>query len=318
MPWRTAAGVALFLFALGLTLAGSDDVQARYVHVPITAITDFYRGFCIVAPIAGFLIAYLLARELRASRGVQKAPRVRLRRNARAGAKEGTATVKLPGRPWYLAAAFVVAIGAVASPLDRLADDSFAWHMFQHMLVLFLVPALLLLAQPSTFFSALAGKRATERTVRVTRTLHVLAAPPVALAVFIGTLWLTHFTGLYELSLQNPVVHAAEHALYFVAGIFFWLPVLAPAPLRPPSYPLRLLYLLIALPQGALLGWRSAAPASRSTRTMSQRRVRSGLRSPTSAPRPRLCGCSAARSSSRPFSPPSECGPTAKPDMVSW
>jgi ubiquinol-cytochrome c reductase cytochrome b subunit len=85
VPWRSAFGIALFLFALGLTLAGSGDVQARYVHVPITAITNFYRVFCIIAPFAGFALTYALATDLRARGGVQKAPRVRLRRNARGG-----------------------------------------------------------------------------------------------------------------------------------------------------------------------------------------------------------------------------------------
>jgi ubiquinol-cytochrome c reductase cytochrome b subunit len=88
VPWRTGLGVAVLLFALGLTLAGSDDVQARYVHLPITSITDFYRIFCIVGPVVGFLTAYAIARELRAAGGVHKARRVRLRRNARGGFDE--------------------------------------------------------------------------------------------------------------------------------------------------------------------------------------------------------------------------------------
>jgi quinol---cytochrome-c reductase cytochrome b subunit len=88
VPWRTGVGVAAALFALGLTLAGSDDVQARYVHLPITAITGFYRTFCIVAPVAGFAVAYALARELRARGGVRPAPRVRLRRTASGGFEE--------------------------------------------------------------------------------------------------------------------------------------------------------------------------------------------------------------------------------------
>jgi ubiquinol-cytochrome c reductase cytochrome b subunit len=88
VPWRTALGVALFIFAFGLTLAGSDDVQARYVHLPVTTITNFYRFFCILGPLAGFGIAYALASELRARGGVEKAPRVRLRRNARGGFDE--------------------------------------------------------------------------------------------------------------------------------------------------------------------------------------------------------------------------------------
>ncbi len=87
-PLRTAIGVALFLFALGLTLAGSGDVQARYVHESITTITQIYRLFCILAPIAGFILTYAFANELRARSGVQKAPRVRLRRNAEGGFEE--------------------------------------------------------------------------------------------------------------------------------------------------------------------------------------------------------------------------------------
>jgi hypothetical protein len=71
-----------------LTLAGSDDVQSRYVHLPITAITQFYRIFCLAAPLVAFVVAYAFAAELRARGGVEKAPRVRLRRNLRGGFEE--------------------------------------------------------------------------------------------------------------------------------------------------------------------------------------------------------------------------------------
>ncbi len=87
-PLRTAIGVALFVFVLGLTLAGSGDVQARYVRVPITTLTQFYRLFCLLAPIAGFVLTYAFASELRERQGVGKAPRIRLRRNAKGGFEE--------------------------------------------------------------------------------------------------------------------------------------------------------------------------------------------------------------------------------------
>lgn len=88
VPWRTGLGVAVLLFALGLTLAGSDDVQARYVHLPITTMTNFYRISCIVAPIAGFFIAHAIARERKREGGVRKASRVRLVRGAAGGFEE--------------------------------------------------------------------------------------------------------------------------------------------------------------------------------------------------------------------------------------
>jgi cytochrome c oxidase assembly factor CtaG len=68
-------------------------------------------------------------------------------------------------------------------------------------------------------------------------------------------LWATHFSPLYDAALSNDWIHAAEHALYFTAGLWFWLPVIASAPLRPLPFVVRLFYLAIALPQGALVGF---------------------------------------------------------------
>jgi putative membrane protein len=153
-----------------------------------------------------------------------------------------------------VAAAIVVGVVVVAPPFDRLADSSFAWHMVQHLVLFYLVALLLLAARPFDLYARLAGKRATAALVRMTRPLHVIALPQVALVVFIATLWGTHFSALYELALEHPAIHFAEHFLYLAAGVVFWLPVMAPPPLRPLSYPARLLYLAVALPQGALLG----------------------------------------------------------------
>lgn len=150
--------------------------------------------------------------------------------------------------------AVLIGAAAVGPPLDRLADASFAWHMVQHLVLLYGVALLLLLASPFDLLTRFLGKRATADFVRVTRPLHVVGLPPVALGIFIAVMWLTHYSGLYELALKDWQAHVAEHVLYLVAGIAFWLPVIAPHPLRPPKYPVRMLYLALALPQGALLG----------------------------------------------------------------
>jgi cytochrome c oxidase assembly factor CtaG len=153
-----------------------------------------------------------------------------------------------------LAGAVLAGAAAVASPLDRLADASFAWHMLQHLVLFYVVALLLVLARPFDLYARLAGKRATASAVLALRPLHTLALPPVGLTVFVATLWVTHFSPLYELSLEHSWVHLGEHFLYVVAGAIFWLPVIAPPPIRPLAYPARLLYLALALPQGALLG----------------------------------------------------------------
>lgn len=150
-----------------------------------------------------------------------------------------------------------LACGALAfSPaMDVRADASFAWHMVQHLIVLFAIPFFVLAAEPFRIFAQFAPKSWTARLVRATRPLHNAAHPAVALGAFIATLWFTHFSPLYELALEHASIHVAEHALYFVAGLLFWTPVLAPPPLRPLAFPARVLYLFVALPQGALLGF---------------------------------------------------------------
>lgn len=157
---------------------------------------------------------------------------------------------------WAAAAAAVGAgAAAVCGPLDRLAETLFAWHMGQHVVLLFAVPLLLVLARPFELFAVLAGKGVTASAVRALRPLHVAASPAVALAAFVGVLWATHFSPLYDAALDDGCVHAGEHLLFVCAGVLFWVPVVGAPPLRPPPYPVRLLYLFLALPQGALLGF---------------------------------------------------------------
>jgi ubiquinol-cytochrome c reductase cytochrome b subunit len=88
VPMRTAAGVAFLVFTGGLTLAGSDDVQARYFHTDVTSIVHFYQGLCTLGVAFAFVVAYLVASELR-ERGRERQPkRVRIRRNDHGGYEE--------------------------------------------------------------------------------------------------------------------------------------------------------------------------------------------------------------------------------------
>src|ERR1700761_7585002 len=97
-----------------------------------------------------------------------------------------------------------MAVGLFAvTALDARSDASFAWHMVQHLLLLFVVPLLLLLAHPFEPLARVAGKSATAAFVRVTRPLHAIASAPFTLAFFVAVLWLTHFTGLYDAALHH-------------------------------------------------------------------------------------------------------------------
>ncbi len=154
---------------------------------------------------------------------------------------------------------YVTAAGALVltlSPaMDARADGSFAWHMVQHLALVFLIAPALVASRPFQTFTAIVPKAFVARTVRATQWMHAFAHPVPALLLFVATMWATHFSGLYELALEHTWAHVAEHALYLGAGILFWLPVFGPPPLRPLPYPARLLYLFVALPQAALLAF---------------------------------------------------------------
>ena len=67
-------------------------------------------------------------------------------------------------------------------------------------------------------------------------------------------MWGTHFSPLFERSLEDPVVHDLEHLLYLTAGLLFWWPAVAldPAPWRMP-HPVRAMYLFLQMPQNTFL-----------------------------------------------------------------
>ena len=86
-PLRTAVGSAVCTFAIVLTLAGSDDVQARYAYASVFALTAIYRVCVVLLPVLAFGVAYFTASRLQRQRPA-KAERVELYRTAAGGYEE--------------------------------------------------------------------------------------------------------------------------------------------------------------------------------------------------------------------------------------
>jgi ubiquinol-cytochrome c reductase cytochrome b subunit len=105
VPWRTGIGAGVLTFAVILTVAGSNDVLARFFDVPVEWITAALRGILLVVPPAVGYLAYEVCRELRAGAwGFDRGGRwIRLRRSATGGfeeadpAAEGRADAGPPG-----------------------------------------------------------------------------------------------------------------------------------------------------------------------------------------------------------------------------
>lgn len=161
---------------------------------------------------------------------------------------------------WHIAA-FAAMIAslflALEPPLEPLSDTSFFFHMAQHMILIYVAAPLLLLSAPVMLFI---GSVDTARARTIGR---LLTSPvwrfvtfPVFTWLFFSTvLWGTHFSPLYQLALEYPLLHVLEHALYFGAAILFWQAIIHIGPVSwPMNFPLRIVYLLAAIPQSAFLG----------------------------------------------------------------
>ena len=87
------------------------------------------------------------------------------------------------------------------------------------------------------------------------RVATLAARPSVAWCLFVGVMWGTHMSGLYQATLRNETLHEAEHLAYLVTALLFWMPVVGvdPSPARL-SHPGRILYLFLAMPAMAFLG----------------------------------------------------------------
>ncbi len=149
----------------------------------------------------------------------------------------------------------VIAI-ATQSPLAGQDVRLFSAHMAQHLLLALIAPPLLCLGAPITLFLQAASRPWQQGAVRVlhSRAVRVLTFPVTSWMIYTGTLFILYFSGLYELSLHNRVVHDLVHLHFLVAGFLYFSAVVAidPHPWRMP-HGLRMLYVGLQLPAHAFL-----------------------------------------------------------------
>jgi putative copper resistance protein D len=147
---------------------------------------------------------------------------------------------------------------ALASPIDVYADDLLTVHMVQHLLLAMVAPPLLALGAPVLLLLRVASPRTRQRLVLPVlhaRVVRLVASPLVAWPVFTVTMFVTHFSALYDAALEDQALHVAEHGLFLVTGLLFWWPIVASDPVpRPMPYLARLAYVVLQMPVNAAVG----------------------------------------------------------------
>jgi putative membrane protein len=149
-----------------------------------------------------------------------------------------------PGRPYprgkaaMFYSALVLFYLAVGSPLDQVAERFLlSAHMVQHLLIMYPVPLLLLLGTPSWMADPVLSAASLRGLLRVL--LHPLTCALVSTAVI--SIW--HAPFLYEWTLQDKLVHVAEHLMFLAVSLLYWWPLASPSEVfPPPGYGIRMLY----------------------------------------------------------------------------
>lgn len=158
------------------------------------------------------------------------------------------------------AAGLAVLAIALISPVDSVGSALFSVHMVQHLLLTLIAAPLLALGSP--FLGSLWGiprskRRALGRWWRSARgwraAWRVVSHPMVVWCAHTVVLWAWHLPVLYESALRDDLVHALEHASFFVTAFLFWWLLIHPGRHRL-AHGLGVIYLFGAALQSGILG----------------------------------------------------------------
>ena len=145
-----------------------------------------------------------------------------------------------PAIPTWRAASFLLGMllvwVALASPLAAYDHHLLTVHMIQHLLLMTVAPALILLAEPLVaFWHGLprVGHRVLGPLLQrsfMQRLAQTLSRPTLCWTVSAVTLLGWHVPALFTLALHSEMWHSVEQFSFICAGFFFWWPVVQPWP----------------------------------------------------------------------------------------
>jgi cytochrome c oxidase assembly factor CtaG len=141
----------------------------------------------------------------------------------------------------YFAGALGLALVTLMSPINALADGYlFSAHMLQHIILLLIVPALVLLSLPRSLSLALRPR--------------LFGHPLVGWIAGVGAMWFWHAPALCNAAISSRPVHALQTVSLLVLGGVFWRQILAPRENERLSPPHAILYLFSACVTCSILG----------------------------------------------------------------
>jgi len=181
-----------------------------------------------------------------------------------AGYVFGVSRLRGRGDAWPLARTLSFVVGglgtiavATMSGLAAYDESLFAAHMVQHMLLSMVATVFLALGAPVTLALRTLPRAPRARLMAVlhSRFLRVVSFPLVPWLLFVSSPFALYFSGWYEATLGNVILHELLHLHFLAVGSLFFWPLLGidPVPGRS-GHPFRMLLVSATLPFHAFLG----------------------------------------------------------------
>ena len=121
-----------------------------------------------------------------------------------------------------------VLAGALFSPIDALADRSFALHMLQHELMMLIAAPLLVLGRPLEAWTWALSPRARRGVAAITharllgRAWRAITSQPGAWCLHAAAVWIWHVPALFMAALADASLHVLQHTCFLGTALLFW------------------------------------------------------------------------------------------------
>ena len=130
---------------------------------------------------------------------------------------------------WWIGIA-LLAVGMLGPP-DAYDDRLLSAHMAQHLLIGDIAAPFLLLGMRTPLLLFYLPRPALvllahQRWLR--RAFAALRRPLVALPLYVVTVYIWHWSALFEGALRHPLLHALQHEAFLVANLLLWWSVIEP------------------------------------------------------------------------------------------
>jgi putative membrane protein len=157
------------------------------------------------------------------------------------------------------AGGWLALVVALVSPLHPWGRALFAAHMTQHELLMLVAAPLLVLGRPVVAFlwaipsswSAALGRWSNGSAWRAV--WGFFSSAMIAWLLHALILWMWHIPALFDATIDNDWVHAAQHTSFLLSAMLFWWAIMHKGQ-RPMGYGLAVLYLFTTALHSGLLG----------------------------------------------------------------